>query len=121
MDGNTLQTTRESRNQTPAEFAKAIADKLGKKITDAKVLAWESGKDKIPAEVDGYVTLTNLVFTPPEKTKAVSVSVSNRKGGIGKTSISVNLAYVLAHAGAKVLLVDADSQSMIHDGEGIGF
>lgn len=36
------------------------------------------------------------------------LSVTSGKGGVGKTCISVNLAYWLAESGSKVLLLDAD-------------
>ena len=36
------------------------------------------------------------------------VSVTSGKGGVGKTNISANLAYALAKAGRRVLLLDAD-------------
>lgn len=46
------------------------------------------------------------------------ISVSNRKGGTGKTTVSVNLAAELAAMGQRVLLLDLDSQG--HCGVGLG-
>jgi chromosome partitioning protein len=41
------------------------------------------------------------------------VSVINYKGGVGKTSLTVNLAGELAHRGKKVLLIDLDAQASL--------
>ncbi|MBK1720700.1 ParA family protein [Thiocystis violacea] len=46
------------------------------------------------------------------------IAISNRKGGTGKTTVAVNLAAELAALGARVLLVDLDSQG--HCAAGLG-
>ena len=79
--------------ETRAELVERLRAKFPKLEVDVEVETHDR-----PAEKTGQIGLA---------AKSV-IAIGSGKGGVGKSSVAVYLAYGLAHAGCKVALMDAD-------------
>ena len=43
------------------------------------------------------------------------IVINNQKGGVGKTTLAVHLAWFMAESGRRVLMIDADAQGNATD------
>ncbi|MEA5461475.1 ParA family protein [Arcicella sp. LKC2W] len=66
-----------------------------------------------------YPILTKYGYNEAQYKKARVISIVNHKGGVGKTTTTINLGKALTKLGFKVLLVDMDSQGNLSQSLGI--
>jgi ATP-binding protein involved in chromosome partitioning len=101
IDGNNIAFTL-IYNKPNDPFASSI-----KKACN-KVIEGIFGKQiKLTIKDEFAARKTSSEFETLEKVKNI-IAITSGKGGVGKSTVAVNLAIAVAHTGAKVALLDAD-------------
>ncbi|MBP2232789.1 AAA family ATPase [Azospirillum agricola] len=111
MTGEELKALRERRGLTQTQMAAFVNELTGRKYDKQRLSKWETGKEAMPRDVLGRLLLLALERPATEAPRAGTIiAIGLQKGGTAKTATSINLAFLLARAGNRVLLVDADPQ-----------
>lgn len=107
MDGGAFRALRHQLRRSQIELAEDLNRRLSRSYDRPKLSKWESGRDPIPDDV--AETMEVLIAGQPRHARVIAMA--NQKGGVGKTTSSLNLAYALTQFGQRVLLIDLDPQA----------
>lgn len=105
-NGSELRVYELSKNDLNLLF-RCAGEEISDKMEEIRALV---GKESMTGQFPVSPAVADKTISPENKFMK-TIAVYHNKGGVGKTTVSVNLAAALRRQGNRVLLVDLDSQA----------